>query len=441
VTRISPVRPLQRFTRRIVITAAATLTLFSLTTLAAVAWHMNRDVEQHAAHSLALLSTDHGPGLDQALALYNRPNESRIWLLRHGHPAAKSANARGTPPSSGRTGFVQSANAYQLASTRGTQTWVIDVPLANDEALISLLLIALFAGSAVGTAIIKEAAGWLIQQTLGPVRSMTMAAGHMLNTGAIEPLPVPASGDEFYQLAILLNRLLADLQDQRQRERAQLADVTHHLRTPLTVIQGNLSVLRHAVPQNDASRSALQSIGSTVVQMKNLVSDLLIMERASSLAPNLMETMSFLDLLNEVVEYARAIVSDYPHIRLTVAEAWPHGVNIRVQPEFARRAFLTIVDNAVKYCAPADGHIGFIPAIDIPGFTGVTVVNDGPGISPADMPHIFKRFYRGSPWREIPGSGLGLSLARSLMVAQKGTIDVASRDGLTLVTLRFRNSP
>lgn len=432
--------PLQAFTHRIVTVAAATLVLFSLATLGAVLWHMSQDAKQHAQHTVELIATDYGRGLTSALHVYTRPTDSHIWVLRGGHVIAKSPNAGGRPALRIHSGYTQPLNAYQRVASYHGRTIVVDEPLTSDDRLVVLLLLALVIGSSIGTLIIRGASRWLVYQTLRPVRSLTIAAERMQDSGTIEPLPVPDLTDEFYDLSVLLNRLLADLQERRQRERAQLADVTHHLRTPLTVIQGNLTVIQQEETVSPRGRAALSTLNVTLSEMKSLVADLLIMEQASNLAPELLHPMPYWDLVQDVVEYAEAITSEHPHIRLEVAEVWDKDTLIVAHPEFARRALWTIVDNAVKYCDPENGWVGILPARDVPTFSGVVVTNNGPEISPADMPHIFKRFYRGSQARDIPGSGLGLALARSLTRAQNGTIDVTSRHGSTRVTIRFRNA-
>ena len=429
------------FMRQITKIAAGTLVVFSLTTLGTALWHMYHDIRLHAQHTLAVLDTDYGPGLSLALHVYNRPDESRIWVMQGGHVVLKSPNASPDPPRRITDGFMQAPNAYQFVASHNERTFVIDVPLNDYDFLATLLLVLLVTGSATGTLIIRTAAGALVQKTLQPVRSMISSAEHMLNAGTSEPLPIPGSDDEFYDLSVLINRLLSDLRERQKRERAQLADVTHHLRTLLTVIQGNLNVLQRDGLTTSLGRTALMAIDTTVFKMKSLVSDLLIMEQASNFSPELLKPMRFWDLVQEVAEYARAIISEFPHISVEVGNAWDDEIRILVHPEFARRAFWTIVDNAVKYCDSSRGYIGIFPASDVPGFIGISVANNGMEISPADMPHIFRRFYRGAHSRDIPGIGLGLSLARSLIRAQNGTIDITSRNNLTRVTLQFHVLP
>lgn len=429
------------FMRQITKVAATTLVVFSLATLGTALWHMYHDIRLHAQHTLAVIGTDYGGGLAAALHVYNRPDEARIWVMQGEHVVLKSPNAACDPPRRVTVGFFPALNAYQFVTSHRERTLVIDVPLNDYDFLATLLLAVLIIGSAAGTLIIRTAAGAFVQNTLKPVRSMISSAEHMLNAGTSESLPIPNSGDEFYDLSVLINRLLSDLREGQKRERAQLADVTHHLRTLLTVIQGNLSVLQRDGLTTSQGRTALRVVDTTISKMKSLVSDLLIMEQASNFSPTLLKPMRFWDLVQEVVEYARAIISEFPRISVEVGNGWDDEIQILVHPEFARRAFWTIVDNAVKYCDSSRGYIGIFPVSDVPGFMGIIVANNGTEISPADMPHIFRRFYRGVHSRDIPGIGLGLSLARSLIRAQNGTIDITSRSGLTRVTLRFRVLP
>ncbi len=429
------------FIRQITRVAATTLIMFSLTTLGIALWHMFHDIRSHAQHTLAVIGTLYGTGLSQALHTYNQPDESHIWVIQGGRVVLKSPNARTDPPKRIMDGFIQTLNSYQFATSHRERTFIIDVPLNGYDFLATFLLVLLVFGSAAGTLIIRAAAGALLQKTLQPVDSMISSAEHMLNAGTTEPLPIPSPDDAFYDLSVLINRLLFDLRERHKREQAQLADVTHHLRTLLTVIQGNLNVLQRDGLTSSPGKAALTAIDSTTFKMKSLVSDLLIMEQASNFSPDLLKPMRYWDLVQEVAEYARAFISEFPHISFETAAGWDSEIQILVHPEFARRAFWTIVDNAVKYCDSSRGYIGIFPAGNVPGFIGITVANNGREISPADMPHIFGRFYRGTHSRDIPGIGLGLSLARSLIRAQNGTIDITSKNGLTRVTLRFHVLP
>lgn len=430
----------KKLTHQIVGVTAATLIVISLASMAVVLSHMLHDARQRAEHTLDVIGTVYGTALRSPLGTYNRFNEPRIWIMQGGrHVVAKSPNAEPVPPTHVRSGFVGPLNAYQLTVRHKTRSIVVDVPLTGDDIVIEVLFAILVIGSAGAALTVRGVAGRVTRHTVQSVRSMTSAAENMLDSGTIMALPVLTHGDEFYDLSVLLNRLLSDLRERQERERVQLADFTHHLRTPLMVIQGNLDVLQRDAFTTPQARAALTTINTTLSEMKSLVSDLLIMEQASNFSPEILKPMRYVDLVHEVVEYARAIASEFSHIFVQTSEDWNEDIYIMVYPKFARRAFWAIVDNAVKYCDPSDGRIGIFPACDLPGFSGVTVANNGPEISPTDLPHIFKRFYRGTHSRDIPGSGLGLSLVRSLTREQNGTVDVTSRNGLTRVTLRFRN--
>ena len=208
----------------------------------------------------------------------------------------------------------------------------------------------------------------------------------------------------------------------RQREFA--ANASHELRTPLTVIRSSVEHLsRHRNrPIGDATE-ALDDIDAEVTHLTALVDDLLLLARSDSGAVPL-DRVS-LDLGDVAFEAASALTR--------TAEA--RGVRMAVDPEPAmvdgdparlRQLVMILVDNAIRH-SPRDGAVTV--TVRVAGLTAsIEVTDQGPGLRPEDMPHVFDRFWR-APGAPSGGTGLGLAIARWIAERHGGRIGVANREG------------
>ncbi len=206
----------------------------------------------------------------------------------------------------------------------------------------------------------------------------------------------------------------------RQREFA--ADASHELRTPLTVIRSSVEYLdRHRDEPVATVGSALEDIDDEVRHMTAMVEDLLLLARSDSGAVALERIP--VDLGDIAADGASALGKP----------AHDRGVLVRVDPEPAvvigdparlRQLVMILVDNAIRH-SPTDGRVGV--AVRAEGSGALLVVeDDGPGIRPEDLPHLFERFYR-APGAPGGGTGLGLAIARWIVEGHGGRIDVANR--------------
>ncbi|HEY6204178.1 MAG TPA: HAMP domain-containing sensor histidine kinase [Candidatus Limnocylindria bacterium] len=222
-------------------------------------------------------------------------------------------------------------------------------------------------------------------------------------------------------LATAFNSMSERLESSERERRRLLADVTHELRTPLTVMQGNLEALLDGV--YPADKSHLEPILDETRVLSRLVDDLrtLSMAEAGALALH-RETTNISELaLDSVASFQTQ--ADSAGIALT-AETDGTLPQIDVDPVRIREVLTNLLSNALRF-TPRGGTVRVTSSVS-DGRLLVSVRDSGPGIAPDVLPHVFDRFYK-SP--ESRGAGLGLAIAKSLVVAHGGEIEALSTLG------------
>ncbi|MCC6314694.1 MAG: hypothetical protein IT337_11870 [Thermomicrobiales bacterium] len=236
-------------------------------------------------------------------------------------------------------------------------------------------------------------------------------------------------------------RVLAGLQGLYAREQAAthalartlqtkndfIADASHELRTPLAVIQGNAGI-GLATPGDPLHREVLEDIAAEAARMGALVNDLLFLARSDAGAPVLeREFTTARWLVRRVASPAERLARR--HGALLVATGAVDGY-LEVDPARLEQAVLILVDNAARYAPP--GSRVMLESARVGDRLAIAVADAGPGIPPDELPHIFDRFYHAGDrrGRRNDGSGLGLSIARSIVQAHGGSISAESRLGV-----------
>jgi signal transduction histidine kinase len=222
------------------------------------------------------------------------------------------------------------------------------------------------------------------------------------------------------------NTMAARLESQERQRRHLMADIAHELRTPLSVIQGRLEgVLDGVYPRDDATLS--QVIEETRL-LARLVEDLRTLANAESGTLTLQKEPTDVAILIQDVVSSFSAEARNVSVRVDAAADLPL---IAVDPLRIREVLANLLSNALRH-TPAGGVVS-INARATDGRIVVTVADTGVGIAPEDLPKIFDRFYKGTTSR---GSGLGLTIARNLVVAHGGEIAASSRQGEgTIITL------
>lgn len=277
-------------------------------------------------------------------------------------------------------------------------------------------------------------AGWLgslsVRQTLSPLQKIResthrIAAGEFGHATRIENAPqeLQELGEAIDGMSESIQALFAQEKALSDQMRRFVADASHELRTPLTAITGFLDLMSRGELTPEEQVRGLSTIRAQGRRMGNLVNQLLMLSR--------MDSASGSQLIRRPMRLDHWIHDLTPEIhRLTaprhcVIVAEP--ISAIADPDRLTEVLVNLLDNVARY-TPSDTQVN----INI--FKGdqqavIQVQDNGPGIDPEDLPHIFERFYRGDRARNSKsgGSGLGLSIAQSIVTAQHGTITVESQ--------------
>jgi signal transduction histidine kinase len=215
---------------------------------------------------------------------------------------------------------------------------------------------------------------------------------------------------------------LANQRSALRRQREFAADASHELRTPLTVIRSSVDHLqRHRDEPVATVGDALEDIDDEVTHMTAIVEDLLLLARSDSGAIALERIP--VDLGDVAADGALALGKPATDRGIRV-EVDPQPAVVAGDPARLRQLVMILVDNAIRH-SPTDGRVG-VATRAIGNGAALMVEDDGPGIRPEDLPHLFERFYR-APGAPGGGTGLGLAIAAWIVDRHGGRIEVTNR--------------
>ena len=288
------------------------------------------------------------------------------------------------------------------------------------------------------TILIAFGIGWVFSGlTLQPIQRLTQTAQAIgEERDFTRRVAYNGPSDEVGQLATTFNAMLSQLQDAYQKvahalemQRNFVADVSHELRTPLTTLRGNLGLLRRepAIPAEEQA-DILADMTDESDRLIRLVNDLLVLARADAGRSLAMEPVAILPVLEETCRQARQLDPER-EIRLAAGD-----LSILGDRDAFKQGLLIALDNALKH---SDGPVE-VNAIHNGRQVDVSVRDFGAGIPAETLEHIFDRFYRGEATSTLPGFGLGLAIAKSLVEGMGGTIKMESEVGQgSILTLKF----
>lgn len=262
-----------------------------------------------------------------------------------------------------------------------------------------LLLIILFLATALAAS-----------RSIAPVQQLIKAASGIGEANIDTQLPLPENKDEIYQLATTINELLQRVENSIQREKQFTADASHEMRTPLTAIRGTLEVLLRKRREPGQYEEKINRVIVEVDRLHGMLDQLLQLARLES--------------GHIPVRHAPMMLAAFLHALANKWQPYLQEKNMALRLEIPPSATLdtdeallniildNLLGNAIKYGHPG----GHIDCIWQPEKAMLTIQDDGPGIPPEHIAHIFDRFYRADDSRSsgVRGAGLGLAIAKKL---------------------------
>jgi two-component system sensor histidine kinase BaeS len=279
----------------------------------------------------------------------------------------------------------------------------------------------------LGLLAVAFVAGRAVRRMAAPIGEVMEAADRVAGGDYATRVQVRGPG-EVGRLAHSFNQMTVRLQANETQRRALLADVTHELRTPLSVIRGNVEgVLDGVYPADEAH---LGPILEETAVMARLLDDLQILSTADAGVLRLHRERVDLAALAQDTTAAFRTRADRAGVRLDCRAAAPVP-EAEVDPVRIGEVLANLLTNAIRH-TPRGGSVEVVVGPD-PGGVAVAVADTGPGIDARDLPHVFDRFVKSA---DSGGAGLGLAIARSLVEAHGGRIGAASTPGRGTV-MRF----
>lgn len=320
--------------------------------------------------------------------------------------------------------------------TTGSIAVSIARPMSEINDPLSTLAWVLLAVSGIGVGGAGAAGLWVARTGLRPVDELTEAVEHVARTEDLT-VRIPVEGeDEIARLSRSFNSMTASLASSRDRQAQLIADAGHELRTPLTSLRTNVELLARsddtgrAIPPDDR-RALMNSVKAQMTELASLIGDLQELARPDAANPGPLQVVALHDIADTALERARLRGPELT-IRADLTSWY-----VRAEPAALERAVVNVLDNAVKFSPPHG-------TIEVALRNGELTVRDhGPGIPAEELPHVFERFWRSPSARQLPGSGLGLSIVARTVQQSGGEVTLrpaAEGDG-TEASIRLPGAP
>ncbi|GAC1497861.1 MAG: ATP-binding protein [Ktedonobacteraceae bacterium] len=269
---------------------------------------------------------------------------------------------------------------------------------------------------------------WLASRALAPIQSLIKTARSIKGGDLSQRVPVPQAQDDLHLLAVTLNEMLESLHHTFARQRRFVADASHELRTPVAVIRSTTDVaLLHASTQQEYV-SVLSNVNSEAERLSKLINDLLALARGDEGQTKFEREPVKLDQLVDIVAAnAEPLAAER---NITIERGVLEPVTILADEARLIQMVMNLIDNAILYTN--QGGTVCVSVACQHGQAAISVRDNGVGIAPEHLPHIFERFYRVDPARtrtEGGSSGLGLAIVEWIVRAHKGSIVVDSQPG------------
>jgi heavy metal sensor kinase len=289
------------------------------------------------------------------------------------------------------------------------------------------LLLATFSLSVLAAAI----ASWILAgRALAPIGRIAEQAERFTAANLGERIAPDPGEDEISRLVAVINAMLDRLETAFRAQERFIADASHELKTPLSVLMAEAQILEQQARRPEEYGQFVSSTQDQLRQLTRLIDSLLTLARADAGFPlSRTEPVSLNDVVTEATQRCEAM-AQHRMVRLVPRLVPPTGEGVEPIVEGDRHLLRTVVENlvrnAVRY-SPIEQAVEIEVGLT-PQSATVTVRDDGPGIPPEDLERVFNRFFQ-IPRGDVStqGAGLGLAIARGVVQLHRGTISAQNR--------------
>ncbi|WP_321493230.1 HAMP domain-containing sensor histidine kinase [uncultured Desulfobacter sp.] len=264
---------------------------------------------------------------------------------------------------------------------------------------------------------------FLSRQALAGVSAIRATAGTITGSNLDERVPESGSQDELDLLAVTFNRMLDRISALVKSMREMSDNIAHDLKSPLTRIRGfaELALIQEPCDDIETYRTMAANTIEESDHLLDMINTMLVISRAE--AGEAEFESAPVDLSAMIIDAWDLFVPLAEDKQITFTQQVEPGVWIEGDAGMLQRAVANLIDNAIKY-TPDKGHVHLTLLTCGKDLVEIGVKDSGPGIDPQNRQKIFERFFREESSRTTPGTGLGLSLAKTIVEQHSGTISV-----------------
>lgn len=271
---------------------------------------------------------------------------------------------------------------------------------------------------------------FIARRAFAPVRTITETAASISSQNLEKRVPINKTEDEISKLALTFNEMISRLDDTFNSQQRFIADASHDLRTPLTVVQMELELLLNQEYLDARAKAVVERCLREIFRLNELANNLMLLARADSHQLQVNKKSYRLDeqLLECLTQLKNLANPKNITFRLDINKA----VTINADESMIRRALINALDNAIKYSP--ENEIIHLKLESNHNFATITVNNRGVPINPKHLEKIFDRFQRGDKSRTSKGFGLGLAIIKAIANVHNGSVSISSNkeSGTTL---------
>lgn len=334
----------------------------------------------------------------------------------------------------GFVSWIEFGNQLERMRTEGLEAVIVKEGRMEEtmEILLYAGLPAMLVGVASGMILLRRA--------LRPIKILTESLENTDVSNLSEPVLHSGNGDELDRMAVVFNRMKNRLGLSFTQASEFTIHASHELKTPLTIIHGTLEQMLAEEAASGEKTARIESMLEEVQRLANIVGQLTFLATTDAgLLDTVDDDVELHELVKDLADEG-AVLASGTGITVNLGECQP--ASISGNRARLRQLLLNLLDNAIKYNLP-NGSVELALTTSVSSAL-LVIVNTGSSLPPELAERVFERFFRGDPShnRSVEGSGLGLSIAKSIVAAHGGEIRYSSLpDGRTQVAVTFPSSP